>query len=87
GVAGDRQRRDAVLLDRRPHVVGVELGEQDDRRAAEQPAERAPLCGAVQQRCQHERVRRPGGEAVARQLVLVFDALAGDEVDAAAQRA
>jgi hypothetical protein len=86
GVAGDGQRRDAVLLDGGPHRVGVELWQEDGGGAADQATERAPLGGAVHERRQHQPDGRLALGGQSRHLVLVLDALAGPEVDAAAER-
>ncbi len=65
----------------------VEAGKQHVRDALEQPAQRAPLRGAVHQRREHQTRRGFGLAGNARELELVGDALTGHEVDPAAEGA
>ena len=62
GVAGDHQRVDPLPFDQPPHVVGLELGHQDDLGADEALPHDRPLGGAVHERCdgQEGQRRRPG---------------------------
>ena len=84
GVAGDHERVDLLGLDQAPHLVGVELGHEDDAVAEEALAHDRPLGGAVHEGATGGNVSGPPMRSPARPGPQRC-ALAGEHVDAAAE--